>query len=251
MSDAKQTAYVDLVRRRKQCRACQGLTNPSIISDGAFDSDHIGPWSRWKSDLNARVMVVGQDWGDVTAFRQYAGRDDIDSPTNAMLRRLLASVGIHLSPPGAPPGAPTATEALVFLTNAILCLKEGGCQGLVQRTWFENCARLFLREQIEIINPEVVVALGERAYRAISQAFGLKRIAFRRAVESPPLPLPSGSWLVPVYHCGQRILNTHRRAPKQLDDWARVRKTLDGADNTLATRGRIPDRPNRPTTLRK
>ena len=40
------------------------------------------------------------------------------------------------------------------------------------------------------------------------------------------LPLPNGSRLLAVYHCGQRILNTHRRFEQQQRDWQRVAKAL-------------------------
>src|SRR6202050_3475312 len=63
------------VERRKACRACPGLRNPSVCVDGMYDSDQIGPWSRWQGTLDSQRLIVGQDWGDEEYFRQKRGRD--------------------------------------------------------------------------------------------------------------------------------------------------------------------------------
>ena len=58
-------------------------------------------------------------------------------------------------------------DHLVFFTNAILCLKtKGGMQGKVEKEWFSSCGETFLRPLIELIQPQVVVCLGERAWRS-------------------------------------------------------------------------------------
>lgn len=85
-------------------------------------------------------MIVGQDWGDTRYFTSNAGRDVERNPTNETLRRLLALIGIDIP-------APTAADAdgaLVFMTNAVLCLKDGGMQAKVRPEWFANCGSGFL-----------------------------------------------------------------------------------------------------------
>src|SRR5216684_2822484 len=117
-------------------------------------------------------MVVGQDWGDRRAFEKQLGRDRLDNATNRMLGKLLASIGIAV-----PETDAAAASSRVFLTNAILCLKDQGCQAPVRREWFQNCGTRFLRPQIELINPQVVVCLGERAYGAVLNAYHYPRVS--------------------------------------------------------------------------
>ena len=211
--DSKCSYYDNLVISRKRCKRCasSGLTNPSTVQDSGLDSNEIGPWSRWNGDLNARVLVVGQDWGDVATFEEQGGVDR-PSPTNDMLRLLLESIGINVDV------APTPkTGSRVFLTNAVLCLKQGGLQGRVEKNCFDNCATGFLRRQIEIVHPQVVVSLGERAYEAICLAFSLPRIRFAIAVSRrKPIVLPNGTSFFPVYHCGRRVLNMYRDCKARL-----------------------------------
>jgi hypothetical protein len=73
-----------------------------------------------------------------------------------------------------------------------------------------------------------VVGLRERAYAAILDAYGLDSGNFRTAVEDRvPVPLTDGVAAFAVYHCGARILNTHRKLENQLDDWKRIATFLD------------------------
>ena len=214
--------YRELVIERKACRRCQDLKNPSDVEGGCYDSDHIGPWSRWQGNLDAPVMVVGQDWGDTRYFLKYQGVEGPGNPTNKTLAMLLGTIGIAIGEPGQTDGAD-----VVFFTNAILCLKEGGLQGDVRREWFQ-CCRPFLQRQIEIISPKVVVGLGQRAFESIVTAFDMKPPAFRNAVEDERgIVLPNGSRLFAVYHCGARILNTHRSLSAQLHDWQRIGRAVE------------------------
>lgn len=222
MPESRSTAYDQLVQARKACRACAGLLNASKICDGAFDSPQIGPWTRWLGDLNADVMVVGQDWGDWRAFTTQRGDNHAYSATNDFLRELLLSIGVNTRDPRT-----DDPSRGVFLTNAILCFKDAGCQGPVRDQWFTNCGRLFLRPQIELIQPKAVICLGERAFRAVLKAFEIPcTLSFKDAVEGKGIPLPQGSIVFPVYHCGRRILNTHRPRPAQLRDWQRIASVL-------------------------
>lgn len=218
--------YTELVTARKACHLCSGLTNPADVEGGRFDSQHIGAWSLWQGNLDAGLMVVGQDWGDTRYFVRREGREGPRNPTNLALVELVGIAGISIGDPGSAVG-----RDIAFFTNAVLCLKgsDGGLQGTVQSSWFENCAT-FLRRQIEIVRPVVVVGLGERAYRTILQGFAMDCERFRSEVEaSSGRILPTGSRAFAVYHCGARIRNTHRPMAAQRQDWKRLRPFLSKA----------------------
>jgi len=216
----KSNAYAELTATRKACHRCRGLTNPADVEGGRLDSKHIGAWAIWQGNLDATLMVVGQDWGDTAYFVRHQGKDGPRNPTNLALVELVGVAGV-------PIGDPTSAEGrdVAFLTNAILCLKDpsGGLQGKVQASWFENCA-WFLRRQIEIVHPRVVVGLGQRAYEAILGGFGVRSGVFRGEVERDDgRVLPNGTRAFAVYHCGARIRNTHRPMERQREDWKRIR----------------------------
>ena len=221
MTASKRVEYQTLVQLRKQCRDCPGLVNPSRYD---YDSAQIGPWSRWQGNLDAELMVVGQDWGTTKFFVKWEGNDPpAGNPTNDNLRRLLNSIGIDIGPPG------VDQEGQIFLTNVILCLKEGTLQAPVDEQWAPRCGEKFLRPLIEIVEPKVVVALGQQSYKAILGAYAMdygRPKTYRMVVESGYRTLPDGVLLFPVYHCGAFGVNINREMSEQLEDWARVRAAL-------------------------
>lgn len=208
--------YIELVNRRKSCHICVGLRNPSVVNE-QFDSNEIGPWSTWKGDLDAKVVVIGQDWGDEDHFITQEGKCNTANATNRKLEELMQSIGISLE------------RHKVFFTNAILCLKKGGLAGKVKKEWFENCSSNFLKPQIEIIKPDIIITLGEPAYRATTNAFNRKPMSFQDAVnqQEPHMIQSYDHWikLFPVYHCGQLGLR-NRNQELQFKDWKRIEEHI-------------------------
>lgn len=83
----KQRAYESLVARRRKCTLCSShstvrLVNPSMVNGGSYDGDEIGPWTIWQGSLNAKVIVIGKDFGPVWYFKENEGRDSTTNPTN-------------------------------------------------------------------------------------------------------------------------------------------------------------------------
>lgn len=226
MQLGKHEVYRNLVVSRKACRLCtsDGLTNPSEYKEGIFDADHIGLWSRWQGNLDAKLMVVGQDWGDIGYFLKYAGHDSKDTPSDKTLRELLGSIGIEIDSPSAV-GQP---EGVVFLTNAILCLKNApGLGASVKSSWFKNCGKHFLKPTIEIVQPKVVVTLGVYAYESMQRLYGLPQMRFRDVVNlQEGIPLSDETLYFAMYHCSPRVLQTHRHIEQQRADWQRVKRAL-------------------------
>jgi len=229
MTDSnKQQHYSGLVQQRKLCKVCHGLINPATCDGGQYDSSQIGPWSRWQGDLETKLMVVGQDWGDTNYFLKWKGFDAPKNPANQNLMKLLSSIGINIKPFV---GIDQIGE--LFLTNAILCLKQNGMQGAVDDAWFQNCGKRFLKPLIEIVSPKVVVAVGKQAFKAILGAYDIPYTwpsKYETVVISEGKAggkkLPGGISLFPVYHCGSRVINMTRNMDAQKNDWKPVKLAL-------------------------
>jgi uracil-DNA glycosylase family 4 len=217
--------YRSLVEDRKKCILCTGLgmTNPSRIEDGKYDSDQIGPWTQWQGDLGAELMIVGQDWGGSEYFIDQKGIEDDHNITNINLKRLLASIGYEVALPGEP-----AKPASLFFTNAVLCLKPGRLTGAVSPQCFQNCGVRFLKPQIEILQPKVVVTLGLMPYKAVMNAYKrCPRNSMRGAVQTTESI--GSTTLVPVYHCGY-YGTISRTIEEQTRDWSRAGSILGKAE---------------------
>ena len=219
--ETKHQQYDDLVARRKKCCVCVGLCNPSVKELRHLDSDQIGPWTRLHGDLNARLMVIGQDWGDVNYFVSNGGLDKLNNPTMKNLELLLNSIGISVSLTSY-----GNCDVGLFLTNAILCLKTGGMQAPIDATWMTNCLG-FLKNQIQIVRPRVVVCLGAKAFDATLKGFGLESIALRDAIlDKEGIEILDGVRVFAAYHCGARTINLNRDLRTQKADWKRIEYAL-------------------------
>jgi uracil-DNA glycosylase len=213
---SKRSAYADLVHARRACRLCPGLANPSVVADGQFDSDEIGPYARWQGNLDSGVVVVAQDFAEAGTFQALVGWPGEHVETNLALVNLLAEAGLAASPPK----RGQADDAL-FFTNAALCLKAGRMSSRVPARYFLNCGEAFLRPTIELVALAAVVTLGAGALRSVEAAFAINAEPLIARVErSPP---SSSARASPFSPCTTRAGPSRTRS----DRWSGSGPTVD------------------------
>ncbi len=219
--------YVALVEKRKNDTFFpdEKLLNPSEIENGKFDSEEIGPWSRWHNDLDAKILVIGQDWGDKCFFIENQGRDTDNNPTNKYLTELFKEIGYELGKPTQPE---TPFKKGLFFSNAILGIKtmEGGMSTPVRQKWIKHTTNHYTRPLIDIIKPEVIITLGAKAYYAMRLIFPkLESGKMNDLVEKHFVVGERKILLFPRYHCGGLGL-ANRSFDRQKSDWQRVNAQL-------------------------
>src|SRR5205085_3090211 len=130
LSKHKRTLFEALVAEASQCRIC-----PAMCERKAVLSERNG-------GLDARVMFIGEAPGRQGGDRTRVPFSGDQSGRN--FARFLASIGLK--------------REEIFITNAALCnpRNETGANRKPSKTEVRNCSE-FLRRQIEIINPSVVV----------------------------------------------------------------------------------------------
>jgi DNA polymerase len=198
--NGKQKEFEALVAEAAACQRCPEMCGRSAVL------------SELNGRVGARAMFVGEAPGRQGGDRTRVPFSGDQSGRN--FTRYLASIGL-------------AREA-IFITNAALCNPRSGTGANRKPTREEvsNCSD-FLRRQLEVIAPRVVVTLG-----AVS-------LAALRAVEYHPFTLKenvgqirgwNGRLLVPLYHPSPQVLASHRREPQQLEDYKSVARALVEAD---------------------
>jgi uracil-DNA glycosylase len=218
--------YDGLVAARKTCRICVERSPGKIRSCGEFDFDPdvVSHWELWLGHRRPTLLAVGQDFGNVGYFVRNRGRDDPNNKTNDNLRKLLREAGFEVTSPAEPDGI-----APVFLTNSILCVKEGPMDGAIRSSWVDACADKHLRPLIHYLRPPIVVGMGSCGWRAVRRVFALEDAPERisRAAGS--------SWtsadrirVFAVGHPGPQGL-TNRPWLQQLADWGRIGKAVSAA----------------------
>lgn len=108
----------------------------------------------------------------------------------------------------------------VFVTNATLCNPRDGRGRNTRPSPAEiaNCGA-FLRRQIELINPLILVTLGQIALHAVNLIFRTD-IKLRQAVGR--IISIKERILIPLYHPSPRVLNIHRKRVQQIRDYQLV-----------------------------
>ncbi len=171
--------------------------------------------SERNGDVTARVMFIGEAPGRHGGDRTRVPFSGDQSGRN--FERFIASINLP--------------RAAIFITNAALCnpRTESGTNRKPTQVELTNCAA-FLRRQIELLDPAVVVTLGAVALAAL------------RSVEYHPFTLKEragrvlrwrGRWLVPLYHPSPQVLASHRREAAQLKDYRAVARALRRMDGLL------------------
>ena len=167
--------------------------------------------NRSAGNLNSDIMFIGEAPGRL-------GADDSGIPFHGdkaghNFEELLEFAGINRSQ--------------IFVTNAILCnpKNDSGNNGTPTNTEILNCSE-FLNQQIQLVNPKIIVTLGMTALKALSY------------IEEHHLTLnlhvrTCQKWcnrlLIPVYHPGQRAM-LHRSFANQRSDYEFIANKLRSLD---------------------
>jgi len=225
--------YRRLVEERRNCTKCEengieGITNPSKTQ---FDCEEINAWSQWQNSLSAKIVLVGQDWGTVKHFNENKGKDPSD-PTNKILPSLFKLLDHKIDVPNGETYGRKDPD--LFFTNVVLCLKQGqSMQGKLPRGSAKNCALTFTKPLIDIIQPRLVIALGQIAFESIAVSFGLKLSSHRLkdAVDKRDgFQLNKETRMFPVFHCGKLGVNINRPSKEQEKDWEKIKHYLESID---------------------
>lgn len=215
-----------------------------------LDSDHIGNFCTWAHDLNAKVVIVGQDYANVKTYENDQGRVQlspitVDAPvaswsteTNFRLYQLVQQLGLDIGSPSMGSGT-----SGVFLTNALLCLKPGKMNDPNPARVYSYCADRFLHPLINLIEPKAVLSLGLQATRAVLRAYGtqrpeldhMRKRSFKDLRAMGRIELGDGLSLFPVYHPGafgrmarQRVDPADRDGWQlQKEDWSWIKQEVD------------------------
>jgi len=188
MKNNKESRFVDLMERVQACRKCPRMNGSARV---------LGPGC---GPLDARVVFVGEAPGRLGADGSHLPFHGDKSGHN--FESLIEQVGI--------------SRYQVFVTNAVLCnpKDESGNNATPTSAEISNCAH-FLKEQLELLDPDIVVTLGSVALKAcftIEAHFMTLKTAVRTSKKW------FGRKLIPAYHPGQRAM-VHRSFANQLSDY--------------------------------
>jgi hypothetical protein len=187
-------------------------THPRYLSlshyeDGFYDLDFVVPWTAGAKNVDAALMIIGQDWisedylkrnslPEKRLARREAGQD-AGLATNRNLKKLLANAfGLLFSD--------------TYATNVSVFIKPGNMDANVPMRDLEHFAKKFTLPQIRIVKPRMVLCLGERTFNAVRRAAGYTDLKLSEAYT--PLPhiraasMATRSWEITEHALFNRII---------------------------------------------
>lgn len=180
------------------CRTCPGMEGRKRVLTAR------------NGNTSARLMLVAEAPGARGAER--TGIPFCGDASGRNFERLLEQAGF--------------SRQEVFVTNAVICNPQsaGGSNRPPSNAELKSCSR-WLRATIELVDPEVVAALGTVALASLGR-IDEHGMLLKRDCARPQRWFDR--WLVPLYHPSPRVTASHRRFEQQASDWAVLSQLAGG-----------------------
>ena len=222
----KTDRYQKLVAKFKTHRfSTPELLNPHEVEN--FHFDVVNPWELWQGNLDADIMLIGQDFADSTSLKnnlQENWRKEKKSSTNSALVNLFSILGHNITEIS----YDRKCNLPLFFTNAILGIKHTDEEDMslpVKDIWIRE-SREYLGELIDIVSPKHIIAMGKTAYSAICSLYGIKPANSIKDIVETKISLPDGRNLFVVQHCSP-LGRVGRSLELQTKDWERIRDEIN------------------------
>lgn len=223
----KESLYISLVEKFK---GFQGFPSSEILHPFEIDErfkiqNVLNPWELWCGNLDAEIVVIGQDFSDKDYFIENLDSNwqkEINSPTNKTLQALFENLGYEID---LPQNQIVNKSKPLFFTNAVLGIKQNGMTGAIKEKWYRDTAKQFIKELINIIHPKYIITLGKHAYNMMCIAYDLEAEKLFKNVKLEQNINQNFQWFA-VSHCSPtgRI---NRNLEKQHEDWKEMKKLMD------------------------
>lgn len=238
----KVTAYNKLILDVKNCPMLSDCNKFGKIKLTKCDvCNEINLWTYWQGgidNLNAKILLVGQDWGCVNECNEQTldyminkGRypnkhymDNNNNETDKNLCDLFEHIGYDVR---------NNNPQDLFFTNFVLCYREKGLSGGFKQRWANNCSVYFVR-LVKIVQPKIIVCLGRDVYYSVMRAFGQKISSgrYNDIIEKGEQVVIIDDFSVhifPMAHCGVMGINNRNKGAScnglnlQMKDWEAIK----------------------------
>ena len=234
----KKDEFRRLVEDVSKCHICERLVTLPHIENSEFlenddhgldtDRPYINRWNLWQGNLDADLMVIGQDYGqkeDGVAI-EVCSYADATNPTDVRLKALFKDAfSIDLN----------SNDAPLFFTNMANCYRKKRTSGGMHSGWLPICANKYMERLIRIVRPKIIIVLGRSAFEALHCMENLSvkcldpiksgKESYAEMIQHH-YKLDLGDEKIdvfPVYHPGANS-QMNRTFEQQLEDWKKISK---------------------------
>jgi uracil-DNA glycosylase len=180
----KHTELANLVALRRSDESAEYALHR--FCDGRWDFPFVVPWTKSACNVDADVMIIGQDWAsedylrdpknntpDRIALRDELGQDP-HLPTNRNVKRWLGFFDLKWQE--------------IYATDVSVFIKPAKMGAKVPMSLLERCASKYTIPQIRIVKPVMAICLGIPTYNSVRLALGKPPVLLADAIKSEALP---------------------------------------------------------------
>ena len=238
----KKEKFDQLFIKMSHCNRCQTLKKKNgtdcslvnIFQNEEFYKNIPSIWTDWYNRLNSKIMIIGQDWGpynDMMKFhdayvteKNTSNWEKIMECENSLTKKMLTKFLIE--------SASIYNINLdnnfinkIFITNAIMCARKGHNyrgDNIKLKESTLNCCN-YLKEQIEIVKPKIILTLGYYPLLSLSKIFYFKiDKSLSSTIKSLNIIKVDNYIIIPLYHPTAQI-----KKEKQLEQYKKIWENID------------------------
>ena len=232
----KKDEFRRLVEDVSRCHICERLvTAPHIENSESLENDdhgldtdrpYINRWNLWQGNLDADIMVIGQDYGQKEDGKtiEVCSYADTTNPTDVRLKALFKDAfTVDLD----------SNDAPLFFTNMTNCYRKKRTSGGMHSGWLPICANKYMERLIRIIRPKIIIVLGRSAFEALHcmDNLSIKCLDPIKSGKESYAEMIQHFYQIdlgdekidvfPVYHPGANS-QMNRTFEQQLEDWKKI-----------------------------
>ncbi len=236
LNDMKKSEFRKLAEDVSKCKVCSKMTTVPHLESGEVlendrhgldtDTPYVNRWNLWHGDLDADIMVIGQDYGTKESGENLSlwNAGDHSCATNKTLKELFLKIlNIDID----------SNSEKLFFTNMANCYRMHKTTGNMHAGWLTVCANKFMERLIRIVRPKIIIVLGRSAFEALYCMDGLtvsccdpekngKRTFSEIIKRKYQIDLDGQKIAVfPVFHPGSNA-KINRDINLQYEDWKRI-----------------------------
>lgn len=231
MDNMKDKKFRDMLKELSNCNKCVNLkcTYKSLVNiyeNPDFCINIPSIWTDWFNRLDAKIMIVGQDWGPYSDMKKLNSLLNYNKSNWSELIELEKSNTKKLLENYIKESSDNRYSVDdVFVTNAIMCARQGdnyrGNNINLKKSTI-NCSE-YLIKQIEIVKPKVILTLGYYPLMSLAYQLNFKiNKTLKDTINNCPEIKINDYIIIPLYHPVAQI-----KKSEQLKQYKRIWKYID------------------------
>lgn len=221
-------------KKKKNGKDCSLI---NIFQDKKFCKQIPSIWTDWYNRLDSKIMIIGQDWGPLEEMKKFhewyllekskQNWKEVIKKEKSLTKKILTNYLIESANSF---NYLITKEVLdkIYFTNAILCARKGNnyrSDNIKLKESTLDCSN-YLKHQIEIVKPKVILTLGYYPILSLSNIYNFKvEDTLKKIIKDQPEIKINQMILIPLYHPTAQV-----KKEEQLKQYQRIWKYIGKED---------------------